>query len=57
MSRVALARQHKKNFLDNQIDMVSYKDIKQDEYGDCKNLVIQVDSTIQEFKEFHSVFR
>jgi flavodoxin len=42
VSRVSLAQQHQKNF-DN---MVSYQDIKTNEYSDCKDLVIQLDSII-----------
>ena len=44
MSRISLAEQHKTNF--EEIGIVSYQDVEQREYNDCKNLVIQVDSII-----------
>ena len=44
MSRISLAEQHKTNF--EEIGIVSYQDIEQREYNDCKNLVIQVASII-----------
>ena len=46
VSRVSLSQQHKKNFAENGIDITSYQDIERDQYSDCKNLVIQVDSII-----------
>ena len=42
VSRISLAEQHKTNF--KKIGIVSYQDIESREYGNCKNLVIQVDS-------------
>jgi len=46
VSRISLAQQHKKNFNNNGIDIVSYQDISPGDYSKCKNLVIQVDSII-----------
>ena len=42
VSRVSLAHQHQKNFN----NMINYQDIKTSEYGDCKDLVIQLDSIL-----------
>jgi hypothetical protein len=42
VSRVSLAYQHQKNFE----NMQNYKDLKQNEYSNCKDLVIQLDSII-----------
>lgn len=52
VSRISLARQHKKNFKD--MNLTFYQDIKPDEYDEQENLTVVLDSIIhlQNFKQF-----